>query len=167
MLILATKTESLSLRLVSLITFTGKRFVFTPDSKNKSEAFIKRFVFARFSSKILLKTRSNKESICSFLDSDIGAGWPPWRLLHRPMSHFHNTDYSLAMDQNESVIKDQLALHSWNPEFIWKSAPWHLLIKLMHYNHCHKVLLLMIYQTSDNSVLIGDLFYKLCSDGIA
>lgn len=34
------------------------------------------------------------------------------------MSHFHNTDYALAMDQNESVIKDQLALHSWNPEFI-------------------------------------------------
>lgn len=30
----------------------------------------------------------------------------------RPVSHFHNTDYSLAMDQNESVIKDQLAPHS-------------------------------------------------------
>lgn len=32
------------------------------------------------------------------------------------LSHFHNTDYSLALDQNESVIKGQLAFHSWNPE---------------------------------------------------
>lgn len=32
------------------------------------------------------------------------------------VSHFHNADSPLAMDQNESVIKDQLALRSWNPE---------------------------------------------------
>ena len=36
--------------------------------------------------------------------------------ITRPVSHFHNTDYSLALDQNESVIKEQLAFHTWYPE---------------------------------------------------
>lgn len=36
--------------------------------------------------------------------------------LTRAVSQFHNTDYSLVLDQNESVIKEQLAFHSWNPE---------------------------------------------------
>lgn len=42
--------------------------------------------------------------------------WASGGAANRPASHFHNTKYSLALDQNESVIKEQLAPHCSSPK---------------------------------------------------